>query len=42
LATVKFVINRWLTADTGPGEPFHVQMEEALRITLAGFAELLR
>lgn len=38
LATVKFVINCWLTADTVPSEPFLVQMEEALRITLAGFA----
>ncbi|WP_205873924.1 TetR/AcrR family transcriptional regulator [Mycobacterium camsae] len=38
LATVKFVINRWLTADVVPSEPFDVQMEEALRITLAGFA----
>jgi AcrR family transcriptional regulator len=37
LATVKFVIDRWLTADTVPDEPIHVQMEEALRITLAGF-----
>ncbi|OBK30405.1 hypothetical protein A5634_16210 [Mycobacterium asiaticum] len=37
LATVKFVIDRWLTADTGPAEPMHVQMEDALRITLAGF-----
>ncbi|OBK55389.1 hypothetical protein A5656_02310 [Mycobacterium gordonae] len=38
LATVKFVINRWLTADIVPAEAFHLQMEEALRITLAGFA----
>jgi AcrR family transcriptional regulator len=38
LATVKFVMSRWLTADTVSSEPFDVQMEEALRITLAGFA----
>lgn len=39
LATVKFVIDRWLTADPAAEftEPFHVQMAEALRITLAGF-----
>lgn len=37
LATVKFVINRWLTADTVMNEPMHVQLEKALRITLAGF-----
>jgi AcrR family transcriptional regulator len=37
LATVKFVIDRWLTADITPSEPMHVQMEQALRITLAGF-----
>lgn len=37
LATVKFVFNRWLTADAVPSEPVHVQMDEALRITLAGF-----
>jgi AcrR family transcriptional regulator len=37
LATVKFVINRFLTADNVPAEPFHVLIEEALRITLAGF-----
>jgi len=37
LATVKFVINRYLTEATVPSEPFHVLMDEALRITLAGF-----
>lgn len=37
LATVKFVIDRWLTAQAMPEEPIHVQMEQALRITLAGF-----
>lgn len=37
LATVKFVIDRWLTADPAPTRPMHVQLEEALRITLAGF-----
>ncbi|OBK18035.1 TetR/AcrR family transcriptional regulator [Mycobacterium asiaticum] len=37
LATVKFVIDRWLTAEAEPEEPMHVYMEQALRITLAGF-----
>ncbi|OBK18481.1 TetR/AcrR family transcriptional regulator [Mycobacterium asiaticum] len=37
LATVKFVIDRWLTAGPGPEHPVHVYMEKALRITLAGF-----
>jgi len=37
LATVKFVLDRWLTAESATSPPFHVQMEEALRITLAGF-----
>jgi AcrR family transcriptional regulator len=37
LATVKFVLDRWLTPDTNTGTPFHIQLEEALRIALAGF-----
>ncbi len=37
LATVKFVLDGWLTADIVASPPFHVQLEEALRITLAGF-----
>ncbi|MEE6139094.1 helix-turn-helix domain-containing protein [Mycobacterium sp. 050128] len=37
LATVKFVLDRWLNPDTAPGGPFHVQLEDALRTTLAGF-----
>lgn len=37
LATVKFVLDGWLTSDITAGPPFHVQLEEALRLTLAGF-----
>ncbi|HTQ19379.1 MAG TPA: TetR family transcriptional regulator, partial [Mycobacterium sp.] len=37
LATVKFVLDRWLTAESATGPALYVQMEEALRITLAGF-----
>jgi AcrR family transcriptional regulator len=37
LATVKFVLDRWLAPDTVMSEPFHIQLEEALRTTLAGF-----
>ncbi|OBI37604.1 TetR family transcriptional regulator [Mycobacterium colombiense] len=37
LATVKFVLDGWLTSDITARPPFHVQLEEALRITLAGF-----
>jgi AcrR family transcriptional regulator len=37
LATVKFVLDRWLTSDIVAGSPFHVQLEDALRTTLAGF-----
>jgi AcrR family transcriptional regulator len=37
LATVKFVLDGWLTSDIAATPPFHVQLEEALRITLAGF-----
>ena len=37
LATAKFIIDRWLTQDVDAGPAFHVQLEEALRMTLAGF-----
>jgi AcrR family transcriptional regulator len=37
MATVKFVLDRWLSPDPVASTPFHVQLEEALRITLAGF-----
>jgi AcrR family transcriptional regulator len=37
LATVKFVLDRWLTSEIVAGSPFHVQLEGALRTTLAGF-----
>ncbi|MEB4211696.1 helix-turn-helix domain-containing protein [Mycobacterium sp. 94-17] len=37
LATVKFVLDGWLTSDIAASPPFHVQLEEALRMTLAGF-----
>ncbi|OBC02574.1 TetR family transcriptional regulator [Mycobacterium sp. 852002-40037_SCH5390672] len=37
LATVQFVLDGWLTSDIVASKPFHIQLEEALRITLAGF-----
>ncbi|OBH40984.1 TetR/AcrR family transcriptional regulator [Mycobacterium mantenii] len=37
LATVQFVLDGWLTSDIAARPPFHVQLEEALRITLGGF-----
>lgn len=37
LATVQFVLDGWLTSDTAESPPFHEQLEQALRITLAGF-----
>ncbi|CAM3244365.1 TetR family transcriptional regulator [Mycobacterium intermedium] len=37
LATVKFVVGRWLTDEAMQDEPMDVQLEKALRITLAGF-----
>lgn len=37
LATVQFVLDGWLTSNIEERPPFHVQLEEALRITLAGF-----
>jgi AcrR family transcriptional regulator len=36
-ATVQFVLDGWLTSDISDSPPFHVLLEEALRITLAGF-----
>ncbi|QLL05947.1 TetR/AcrR family transcriptional regulator [Mycobacterium vicinigordonae] len=37
LATIRFVIDRWLTATDFPSPPMYVEMEHALRLTLAGF-----
>jgi AcrR family transcriptional regulator len=37
LATVKFILDRWLTTDTVASPPFNTQLDDALRITLAGF-----
>ena len=37
LATAEFVLRRWLGADPESGPPLDVRMEEALRLTLAGF-----
>lgn len=37
LATVQFVLDGWLTSDMAESQPFHVQLEQALRLTLAGF-----
>lgn len=37
MAAVKFVLDRWLAPDGVASTPFHVQLEEALRIALAGF-----
>lgn len=37
LATVKFVLDGWLTSNVAESPPFHVQLEHALRLTLAGF-----
>jgi AcrR family transcriptional regulator len=37
LATVKFVLDGWLTSNVAGSPAFHVQLEEALRLTLAGF-----
>lgn len=37
LATVKFVLDGWLTSNVAEGPAFHVQLEQALRLTLAGF-----
>ena len=37
LAAIKFVLDRWLNGDAGGDPPFHMQLEYALRTTLAGF-----
>jgi AcrR family transcriptional regulator len=37
LATVKFVLDGWLTSNVAESPAFHVQLEQALRLTLAGF-----
>ena len=37
LATVKFILDRWLVSDADDSQEFHVQLEAALRTTLAGF-----
>ncbi|BAX93130.1 TetR family transcriptional regulator [Mycobacterium shigaense] len=37
VATVKFVLDRWLASDVSASPPFHVELEDALRIALAGF-----
>lgn len=37
LATAQFVLGRWLSTDPETSPPLHVQLEQALRITLAGF-----
>jgi AcrR family transcriptional regulator len=37
LATVKFVLDLWLMPSSEMSEAFHVQLEEALRLTLGGF-----
>lgn len=37
LATAQFVLGRWLSTDPEMSPPLHIQLEQALRITLAGF-----
>lgn len=37
LATVQFVLDGWLSSDIGESPAFHEQLEQALRLTLAGF-----
>ncbi|BBX60780.1 hypothetical protein MSHO_61250 [Mycobacterium shottsii] len=37
LGTVKFVFDRWLSTDPPSSPIFHVQMDQVLRIALAGF-----
>jgi AcrR family transcriptional regulator len=37
LATVKFVLDGWLTSNVAESAAFHVLLEQALRLTLAGF-----
>ncbi|ORB70321.1 hypothetical protein BST46_31435, partial [Mycobacterium timonense] len=35
LATAQFILRRWLSSDTETKPPLHVQLKEALRVTLA-------
>ncbi|EUA05645.1 bacterial regulatory s, tetR family protein [Mycobacterium kansasii 824] len=37
LSTAQFILRCWLSTDTETKPPLHVQLEQALRITLAGF-----
>ncbi|MFZ1177405.1 MAG: hypothetical protein WAO15_14275, partial [Mycobacterium sp.] len=37
LATAQLILQRWLVSDALASPPLDVQMEEALRISLAGF-----
>ncbi|WP_201407292.1 TetR family transcriptional regulator [Mycobacterium paraintracellulare] len=37
LSTAQFILRCWLSTDTKTKPPLHVQLEQALRITLAGF-----
>lgn len=37
LSTAQFILRCWLSTDTKTRPPLHVQLEQALRITLAGF-----
>lgn len=37
LATAQFILRRWLSEDTQTNAPLHVELERALRVTLAGF-----
>lgn len=37
LSTAQFILRFWLSTDTETKPPLHVQLEQALRITLAGF-----
>ncbi|VBA68768.1 Nucleoid occlusion factor SlmA [Mycobacterium pseudokansasii] len=37
LATAQFILRRWISTDTKTSPPLHVQLEQALRLTLAGF-----
>jgi AcrR family transcriptional regulator len=37
LATAQFIVSRWLSTDPEMSPPLHLELEQALRITLAGF-----
>lgn len=37
LATAQFILRRWLSTDTKTSPSLHIQLEQALTITLAGF-----